>query len=53
MRIKRGLAAARGAEQGQELAFAGGQVDAVDRADVVEVLGNASCLDRCHATLGA
>ena len=45
---QRGLAAARGAEQDEELAFLGGEVDAVDRADLIEQLDDVTCFDRCH-----
>ena len=40
MRIKRGLAASGWAEQNQKFAFLRGQVDAVDRAHLIEILGN-------------
>jgi hypothetical protein len=45
---QRRLAATRWAEQNQEFAFLGDQVDAVDGANLVEKLGDAPCFDNGH-----
>ena len=53
---QRGLAGAGGAEQADELAVADGQVEALDRADGAEALGDAADLEDGHlgsATPGA
>jgi hypothetical protein len=45
---QRGLAAARGPEQDQQLAVANRQVHAVHRVDVAVTLAEPQDLDRCH-----
>src|SRR5262249_41973936 len=46
------LAAARGAEQDQKFPFLCEEIDAVDGAHLVEMLGYTSCFDGCHEGLG-
>ena len=49
---QRRLAAARGAEQDEELAFLGREVHAVDGVDLAEALTDVFRLDRCHRGTG-